>query len=70
VHVGWQHFRFTQTNQLLGSNSALGFMGGDRMDFKLNARVYWRIQGDYIGTHFQGTTQSNYSFGSGLILNF
>ena len=70
VLVGLQHFRFTQAGGLLGSNSALGFMGGGGVDFKLGARVYWRIQGDYIGTHVQSTTQTNYSFGSGLVFNF
>lgn len=70
VLVGWQHFRFTQTAKLLGSNSALGFMGGGGVDYKLRERVYWRIQADYIGTHFQSTRQSNYSFGSGLVFNF
>jgi opacity protein-like surface antigen len=68
--VGWQHFRFTQTAGLLGSNSAFGFMAGGGVDYKLGAGVYWRIQGDYIGTHFQSTMQTNYSFGSGLVLNF
>ena len=69
VLVGLQHFRFTQTD-LIGSNSALGFMAGGGVDFKLGERVYWRIQADYIGTHFQSTTQTNYSLGSGLVFNF
>jgi opacity protein-like surface antigen len=68
--VGWQHFRFTQTSGILGSNSALGFMVGGGVDFKLRSRVFWRIQGDYIGTRFQSATQSNYSFGTGLVFNF
>jgi hypothetical protein len=70
VLVGLQHFRFTQTGSGLGSNSALGFMAGGGVDFKIGARVYWRIQGDYVGTHFQGATQKNYSFGSGFVFNF
>jgi opacity protein-like surface antigen len=68
--VGWQHFRFTQTSSLLGSNSALGYMLGGGADFKLSGRLYWRVQGDYIGTHFQSANQSNYSFGSGIVFNF
>jgi opacity protein-like surface antigen len=71
VHVlpGWQHFRFTQTSTL-GSNNAFGFMAGAGLDFKLNPRVYWRVQGDYIGTHFQSSLQNNYSIGSGVVFYF
>jgi hypothetical protein len=70
VLVGLQHFRFTQTSPTLGSNSALGFMGGGGADFKLTPRVFWRVQADYIGTHFQSSTQANFSFGSGVVFNF
>lgn len=71
IHVlpGWQHFRFTQTSTL-GSNNAFGFMAGAGVDFKLNPRVYWRVQGDYIGTHFQSSLQNNYSIGSGVVFYF
>jgi hypothetical protein len=70
VLVGWQHFRFTQSGGILGGNSAFGFMGGGGVDFKFFPHAYWRVQGDYIGTHFQSSMQANYSFGSGLVLNF
>jgi len=70
VLVGLQHFRFTQTGGILGSNNALGIMAGGGVDIKFGSRVSWRIQGDYIGTHFQSAMQTNYSFGSGFVLNF
>ena len=71
IHVlpGWQHFRFTQTSTV-GSNSTFGFMAGGGLDFRLAPRVYWRVQGDYIGTRFQSTEQSNYSAGSGIVIYF
>jgi hypothetical protein len=71
IHVipGWQHFRFTQTGTI-GSNSAVGFMGGGGVDYKLGGRAYWRIQADFIGTHFQSTIDKSYSIGTGLIFNF
>lgn len=70
--VGLQHFRFTQTSNVLGlgSNSGLGFMGGGGVDFKLRTRMYWRVQGDYVGTRFRSKPEGSYSIGSGLILNF
>ena len=67
--VGWQHLRYTQT-AMLGSNSALGYVLGGGADFKLNPKISWRVQADYIGTHFQSDLQSNYSFGSGVVLHF
>ena len=72
VLVGLQHFRFTQTNPAtgLGSNSALGFMGGGGVDLKLGRGTSWRVQADYIGTRFQSSTKTNFSFGSGLVFNF
>jgi hypothetical protein len=72
VLVGWEHFRFSQTNNVigLGSNSALGFMGGGGVDFKLFPRTYWRVQGDAIGSHFGNTRQVNYSVGTGIVFNF
>ena len=69
VLVGREHFRFTQ-GSVLGSNSALGFMGGAGVDYKLASGLFWRFQGDAIGSHFGSTRQANYSFGSGLVLNF
>jgi hypothetical protein len=68
--VGWEHFRFTQSSGILGSNSAFGLMGGGGVDFKIGARAYWRLQGDYIGTRFQSAFQTNYSAGTGIVFNF
>jgi hypothetical protein len=71
IHVlpGWQHFRFTQTANL-GSNSAFGFMAGGGLDFRLVGPWYWRVQADYIGTHYRSSLQSNYSVGSGVAFYF
>ena len=74
VHVlaGMEHFRFTQTSKVLGlgSNTALGFMAGGGVDYRFGGRATWRIQADYIGSHFQSNTQSNYSVGTGIVFNF
>jgi hypothetical protein len=68
--VGWQHLRFTQTTTI-GNNSALGFMAGGGVDFKLKPALFWRVQGDFLGTHFSGNTiEKNYSIGTGLVLKF
>jgi hypothetical protein len=67
--VGWEHLRFTQ-GPVLGSNSALGYMLGAGFDVRLGRQISWRIQGDYIGTHFQSDLQSSWSVGTGLMFNF
>jgi hypothetical protein len=69
VLVGLQHFRFTQ-GPILGSNSAIGFMGGGGVDYKFAGRASWRFQADFIGTRFGSGIDKSYSFGTGLILNF
>ena len=68
--VGWEHFRFTQSSGY-GSNSHAGFMAGGGLDYKIRSgRLYWRIQGDYIGTNIGPTLAPNYSIGTGLVFNF
>jgi hypothetical protein len=68
--VGVEHFRFTQFSPTLGSNSCFGFMVGGGTDFKVTPHIAWRLQADYLATTFQSSLQSNYSVGSGFILDF
>lgn len=72
VHVlgGWERFRFTQT-ATLGVNSGVAFYVGGGVDYKISGgRLYWRVQGDYIGARISSSMTTNYSFGTGLVLNF
>lgn len=70
VLVGWDRLRFTQSASF-GSNSHAAFFAGGGLDYKIvGERVYWRIQGDYIGTNFGPSITTNYAFGTGLVLNF
>jgi hypothetical protein len=67
--VGVERFRFTQ-GAVLGANHALGFMVGGGVDIRLAPRLAFRVQGDYVGTDFQSSIQSNYGAGAGLVLYF
>ena len=68
--IGLEHFRFTQAGTI-GSNSFDALLGGGGLDYKIgNGRFNWRIQGDFIGTSIGPSMTKNYSFGTGLILNF
>ena len=73
VHViaGWERFRFTQSTTR-GSNSHAAFLAGGGIDYKIGmGRLYWRVQGDFLGTNVGGNGFSkNYIFGTGLVLNF
>ena len=68
--IGWERFRFTQAGAL-GSNSGYAFIAGGGVDYKLGeGRLNWRSQADFIGTHVGSAITGNYSFGTGLVLNF
>lgn len=69
VLVGMERFRFTQTASM-GSERALAFMGGFGLDIKFRPRLYFRVEGEYLGTHYQSKGQSNFSVGSGFVFNF
>jgi hypothetical protein len=70
VVVGWERFRFTQS-ATLGDNSHAAFMAGGGLDYKIGGgRLSWRVQGDFIGTNVGPGVSTNYSFGTGLVLNF
>jgi hypothetical protein len=71
VLVGLDHFRFTQTNSALGSNSRLAFMAGGGADYKLGGRAIWRVQADFLGSKFgQASIDKSYSFGTGIVFSF
>jgi hypothetical protein len=68
--VGWEHLRLTQ-GASFGSNSHAAFYGGGGLDYKIReSRLYWRVQGDYIGTNFGPNITTNYAVGTGFIFNF
>ena len=72
VHVlaGWERFRFSQGSSF-GVNSHAAFMAGGGLDYKIGTgRLYWRVQGDFIGTNVGPSFSKNYSIGTGLVLNF
>ncbi len=55
----------------LGSISHAAFMAGGGVDYKIGGgRLYWRVQGDYLGTNVGPSISNNYSVGTGVVLNF
>jgi hypothetical protein len=62
--IGYEFIRKSE------GGSGLGFMGGGGIDFKIRPRLYWRFQGDFLGTRFNSHMQTGYSAGTGLVINF
>jgi hypothetical protein len=55
-----------------GNRNAFAFMGGGGVDYKVAGPISWRVQADYLGTHFKGSSwiQTNYSIGTGVVFTF
>jgi hypothetical protein len=40
------------------------------VDIRVARPLSWRVEGDYVGTTFQSSIQSNFGVGTGLVLYF
>jgi outer membrane protein with beta-barrel domain len=67
---GLEHFRFTQTAGILGSNSALAGVVGGGIDYHLNPRTAVRLEADAIGSRFFSANQRHFQVVTGLVFNF
>jgi hypothetical protein len=70
VLIGGEHFRFTQTSPSLGIDNGLAYQLGLGADIRIGPRAFWRVEGEYLGTHLFATTQANYQFGTGIAFAF
>ena len=43
---------------------------GGGVDFRLAKTIAWRMQGDYLQTHFFGSSQNQFRFSAGLVVRF
>ena len=68
--VGMEHFRFTQTAGVLGSNTALAGAAGGGTDFYLNPHAAFRVEADWIGTRFFSLNQRHFQAVTGIVFNF
>jgi len=68
--IGLDHYRFSQTAGLLGSNSALGGTAGIGMDFYLKPHLALRGEADFIGTRFFSTNQRSFQVIGGVVFGF
>jgi hypothetical protein len=68
--VGLEHYRFSQTAGLLGSNNALGGAAGGGMDIYLRSHLAVRVEADFIGTRFFSTDQRSFQVIGGVVFGF
>jgi opacity protein-like surface antigen len=52
------------------SDTSFGTAVGGGMDFRLGKTIAWRVQGDYLQTHFFGSSQNNLRISTGLVVRF
>lgn len=64
AHTGVHAFGSSETD-----NSFSTAIGGG-LDYRLIRPIAWRLQGDFLHTHFFGNTQNNFRFSTGLVLRF
>ena len=72
VHLlfGLDHYRFSQTAGLLGSNNSVGGTAGGGMDVYLNPHFALRVGADAIVTHFFSTNQRSFQVVGGVVFGF
>jgi hypothetical protein len=68
--VGIEHFRFSQTAGLLGSNNAFAGDAGGGVDVYLTPRLAFRAEADAVGSRFFSATQRSFQAVAGLVLGF
>jgi len=68
--VGLEHFRFSQTAGILGSNNALAGPAGGGVDVYLSPHIAFRGEADAVGSRFFSTNQRSFQIVGGLVYNF
>jgi hypothetical protein len=69
-NIGIEHFRFSQTAGVLGTNNALAGVAGGGMDFRLSPRTSFRGEVDWVGSRFFSTNQRSFQVVTGAVFNF
>jgi len=68
--VGVEHYRFSQTAGVLGSNTAVAGLAGGGMDIFLETHLAVRVEADAVGSRFFSTNQRSFQVVTGLVLSF
>ncbi len=69
VLIGVEHFAFEQIPPPFNP-TALAWVAGGGVDYRLKSGLALRIQGDYLGTNFGSAFQRNFQIVGGAVWNF
>jgi hypothetical protein len=70
VVVGMEHYRFSQTAGVLGSNNALAGVAGGGLDVYLTPHWALRAEADAVGSRFFSTNQRSFQIVAGFVFSF
>lgn len=68
--VGVEHFRFSQTAGVLGTNNAFAGAGGGGMDLYFRPHLALRVEADAIESRFFSTNQRSFQVIGGVVFGF
>lgn len=51
-------------------DASLAFAVGGGADFRINRLAGWRVQADFLDTHFSGNSEGNMRISTGLVFHF
>jgi len=68
--VGLEHYRFSQTAGVLGSNNALAGSAGGGLDVYLMPHIAFRAEADMVGSRFFSTNQRSFQIIGGVVFGF
>ena len=60
----------TAANVIPASDTSYATALGGGLDYKIFSHVAWRVEGDYVHTHFFGAGQNNVRLSTGLAFHF
>jgi opacity protein-like surface antigen len=60
----------SDSNVVFGSATSYATAVGGGLDYKIFGPVAWRVEGDYVRTHFFSAGQSNFRFSTGIAFRF
>ena len=70
----WLHGIFGGAREVpqtaLGSHNSYSIMVGGGADYRVNPRLSYRAEADYVLTHFFGQSQSNFQLAGGIVFHF
>ena len=70
----WMHFLVGGLHMIpqtsLGGKNGFAFQAGGGADIRINTRLSFRVEGDYVHSQLYSQSQNNFQFGGGAVIHF